>query len=87
MSSAKEPIKDMSAKKRATSSNAIQQAELILHLYELRRETVMREARSYVGGEFLPPPQPSFSTSSVGAANTAHSFFRSMDTGTWLPHL
>ncbi len=33
---------------------AIQQAELILYLYELRRETVMRQARSYIGGEFLP---------------------------------
>ena len=32
----------------------IQQADLILKLYELRRETVMREARSYIGGEFLP---------------------------------
>jgi hypothetical protein len=32
----------------------MQQAELILHLYELRRETVMREARSFVGGPFLP---------------------------------
>ena len=31
-----------------------EQAELILRLYELRRETVMREARSFVGGEFLP---------------------------------
>ena len=30
------------------------QAELILRLYELRRESVMREARSFVGGEFLP---------------------------------
>jgi hypothetical protein len=30
------------------------QAELILRLYELRRETVMREARSFVGGSFLP---------------------------------
>ena len=35
-------------------SSPIQQADLILKLYELRRETVMREARSYVGGEFLP---------------------------------
>ncbi|HEY4045435.1 MAG TPA: hypothetical protein VGM27_01105 [Acidobacteriaceae bacterium] len=33
---------------------AIRQAELILKLYELRRETVMRAARSYVGGEFMP---------------------------------
>jgi hypothetical protein len=33
---------------------SIRQAELILKLYDLRREPVMREARSYVGGEFLP---------------------------------
>ena len=32
----------------------IQQAELILKLYELRRETVMRRARSFIGGSFLP---------------------------------
>ena len=31
-----------------------EQAELILRLYELRRETLMREARSFVGGSFLP---------------------------------
>ena len=31
-----------------------EQAELILRLYELRRETVMREARSFVGGPFFP---------------------------------
>ena len=31
-----------------------EQAELILRLYELRRESVMRQARSFVGGEFLP---------------------------------
>jgi hypothetical protein len=36
--------------KRATP----EQVELILHLYELRRESVMREARSFVGGAFLP---------------------------------
>lgn len=33
---------------------AIRQAELILKLYDLRREAIMREARSYIGGEFLP---------------------------------
>jgi hypothetical protein len=33
---------------------AIRQAELILKLYDLRREALMREARSYIGGEFLP---------------------------------
>jgi len=37
-----------------SSNDPIRQAELILKLYELRRETVMREARSYVGGEFMP---------------------------------
>ncbi|MGC2764711.1 MAG: hypothetical protein WB607_04325, partial [Candidatus Acidiferrum sp.] len=31
-----------------------EQAELILKLYELRRETVMREARSFVGGPCQP---------------------------------
>lgn len=31
-----------------------EQAELILKLYELRREAVMREARSFVGGPFAP---------------------------------
>ena len=33
---------------------AIQQAELVLRLYELRREPVLRQARSYIGGPFLP---------------------------------
>ena len=36
--------------KKATA----EQAELILKLYELRRETVMRQARTFVGGQFLP---------------------------------
>ena len=50
----------MTAKKRPTSDNSIQQAELILKLYELRRETVMREARSYVGGDFMPASADEF---------------------------
>jgi hypothetical protein len=33
---------------------AIRQAELVIKLYELRREPVMRQARSFVGGPFLP---------------------------------
>ena len=33
---------------------AIRQAELVVQLYELRREPVMRQARSYIGGAFLP---------------------------------
>jgi hypothetical protein len=32
----------------------IKQAELILRLYDLRRETVRRQARGYIGGEFMP---------------------------------
>jgi hypothetical protein len=36
------------------TDTAIKQAELILKLYELRREPVMRSARGYIGGEFLP---------------------------------
>jgi len=40
--------------KETAGNHRIAQAELILKLYELRRETVMREARSYVGGEFMP---------------------------------
>jgi hypothetical protein len=35
-------------------TSPIDQAELLLHLYELRREPVMRQARSYVGGPFNP---------------------------------
>jgi hypothetical protein len=62
----------MTAKKKPTSAIAIQQAELILHLYELRRETVMREARSYIGGEFLPASAAEFlEIVSAGGKHTA----------------
>jgi hypothetical protein len=44
----------MHAKRRSAPDTSIRQAELILRLYEVRREAVMREARSYIGGEFLP---------------------------------
>jgi hypothetical protein len=36
------------------TKNALKQAEMILKLYEIRRETALRAARDYVGGEFLP---------------------------------
>ena len=36
------------------TKNALIQADLILRLYEMRRETGMRTARDYVGGEFKP---------------------------------
>jgi len=45
----------MPSKSRVKTNRATtEQVELILRLYELRRETVMREARSFVGGPFLP---------------------------------
>jgi hypothetical protein len=44
----------MATHKQRSDNDPIRQAELILKRYELRRETVMREARSYVGGKFLP---------------------------------
>lgn len=50
----------MDAQNQANPENSIRQAELILKLYELRRETVMREARSYVGGEFMPASTQQF---------------------------
>jgi hypothetical protein len=43
----------MNPEKNSTEIS-IRQAELILKLYELRREPLMREARSYIGGNFLP---------------------------------
>jgi hypothetical protein len=36
------------------NKNALKQAELILKLYEIRREAGLRAARDYVGGEFKP---------------------------------
>jgi hypothetical protein len=50
----------MKSKMKVQSDLAIRQAELILKLYESRRETVMRQARSYVGGEFLPASADEF---------------------------
>ena len=44
----------MKTRTQRSSNDPIRQAELIVKLYELRREAVMREARSYVGGEFMP---------------------------------
>ena len=36
------------------TKNALKQSEMILKLYEIRRETALRTARDYVGGEFKP---------------------------------
>src|SRR5580698_8692547 len=62
----------MTEEKKMLPDNSIQQAELILHLYELRRETVMREARSYVGGAFMPASANEFiDVVSAGGKQTA----------------
>ena len=37
-----------------TSRATFQDCELILRLFELRREATMRQARSYIGGKFAP---------------------------------
>ena len=44
---------------------AIAQAKLLLHLYELRRETVMRQARSFVGGAQFNPQSAAESIDSI----------------------
>ncbi|HEX4769775.1 MAG TPA: hypothetical protein VH351_03025 [Bryobacteraceae bacterium] len=44
----------MNIQETKSSPDSIRQAELILKLYEMRRESVMREARAYVGGKFGP---------------------------------
>jgi hypothetical protein len=51
----------------------IQQAELILKLYELRREAVMRQARGFVGGPFQPCSADDF-VAQVSAGNEQSAF-------------
>ncbi len=64
-----------------TASNPIQQAELILHLYELRREPVMRLARSYIGGEFMPKSADDFVR--IVSAGDQHTSFVLQVYGYW----
>src|SRR5579862_8580603 len=73
----------MNAGERANSEKAIQQAHLILKLYELRREPVMREARSYVGGEFLPGSADELVDIVTCGGKKGSLFCRSTVTGTW----
>jgi hypothetical protein len=42
------------------TKNALKQAELILKLYDIRRETALRTARDYVGGDFQPKSADEF---------------------------
>jgi hypothetical protein len=57
----------------ACTASPIGQAELLLKLYELRRETVMRQARSFIGGEFLPSSTADL-VSQVSAGDQRSSF-------------
>jgi hypothetical protein len=50
---------------------AVKQADLIVKLYELRREAVMRSARSYVGGAFAPTSTDEFVAIMSGGEHTS----------------
>jgi hypothetical protein len=55
------------------TKNALKQAELILRLYDIRRETALRTSRDYVGGEFLPRSVDEFvSLVKDGGKSSAH---------------
>jgi len=60
---------------------AVRQAELVLKLYELRREPVMRQARSYIGGPFLPKSADELVT--LVAAGTQESAYILQVYGYW----
>ena len=57
----------------STAAPTIQQAELILKLYEIRREPVMRQARGFIGGAFLPQSTDDF-IAQVSAGNEQSAF-------------
>ncbi len=51
-------------------------AEIVLKLYQLRTEAVMREARAWVGGEFWPTTAEEFFTVSTNPAHPHNAHFR-----------
>lgn len=55
-------------------------AEIILRLYELRRETVMREARAWVIGEFWPATAEEYFTFTVNRDDPHSPFVRQVIT-------
>jgi hypothetical protein len=57
-------------------------AQLILQLYDLRREAEMRKARSWWGGEFFPQTADDFLTV-IWAMNTQQNNWLRMVTGYW----
>jgi hypothetical protein len=51
-------------------------AEIILRLYELRREPVMREARAWVGGQFWPATLEEYLAVAQNPADPHNAFLR-----------
>jgi len=51
-------------------------AEIILRLYELRREAVMREARAWVGGQFWPKTVEEYAAVASNPADPHNAFLR-----------
>ena len=51
-------------------------AEIILRLYELRRETVMRQARAWVIGEFWPTTADDYFAVAMNPADPHNAFLR-----------
>lgn len=51
-------------------------AEIILRLYELRRETVMRQARAWVLGEFWPKSADEYLAVAMNAADPHNAYIR-----------
>ncbi len=57
-------------------------AEIILKLYELRTEPVMRQARAWMGGEFWPQTIEEFFAVASNPADPHNAWFRQV-TGYW----
>jgi hypothetical protein len=55
-------------------------AEIILKLYDLRRETVMRQARAWMVGEFWPQTVDEFFAVASNPADPHNAFFRQVTT-------
>ena len=55
-------------------------AEIILRLYELRTEAVMRQARAWIGGEFWPRTAEEFFSVAENPADPHNAWFRQVTT-------
>jgi hypothetical protein len=55
-------------------------AEIILKLYELRTEAVMRQARAWIGGEFWPRSAEEFFAVAENPADPHNAWFRQVTT-------